>query len=85
MPKPVDLSFIDEAVEDPAELLKALPEVRYEVEAATADDDLGIRSLLERPEVFSHPWWRDQARRGSGRSPFPRRPGGVVSASYVAR
>ena len=44
-------------------------EAENEVEAA-ADDDLAIRSLLERPEVFAHPWWREQARRGACR---PRR------------
>lgn len=75
MPKPIDLSFIDEAAEDPVDLLKALPEVRYEVQAATADDDIGIRSLLERPEALAHSWWRDQARRSSNiRPPAPRGP-----------
>ena len=63
MLKPVDLSFMDEADEDPAELLRALPEIRHEVAPAPADDDLGLRSLLERPEAFAHAWWRDQARR----------------------
>jgi hypothetical protein len=64
MLKPVDLSFMDESAEDdPAELLKALPEIRNEVAATPADEDLGLRSLLERPETFSHAWWRDQASR----------------------
>jgi hypothetical protein len=70
MPKPVDLSFMDEAAEDPAELLTALPEFRHEV--APTDDDLGLRSLLERPEAFTHAWWRDQASR-SGSSIRPMR------------
>ena len=72
MLKPVDLSFMDEAAEDPAELLKALPEIRLEVAPAPAEDDLGLRSLLERPEAFSHAWWRDQASR-SGSSIRPMR------------
>jgi hypothetical protein len=63
MPNLVDLSFIDETTEEPAELLEALPDARYE--GAPADDDLGIRSLLEQPTAFAHPWWRDQARRRS--------------------
>lgn len=63
MLKPVDLSFMDEATEDPDEFLRALPEIRHEVAPAPADDDLGLRSLLERPEAFSHAWWRDQASR----------------------
>lgn len=70
MLKPVDLSFMDEAAEDPAELLKALPEIRHELAAGAADEDLGLRSLLENPEAFSHAWWRDQASRsGSGLRP----------------
>ena len=72
MPSPVDLSFMDEAAEDPAELLKALPGIRHEVAPAPVDDDLGLRSLLERPEAFSHAWWRDQASR-SGSSIVPMR------------
>ena len=72
MPRPVDLSFMDmdDAQEDPSALLDALPEIRQEVGAMPADDDLGLRSLLERPEAFAHAWWRDQAgRSGSmGRS-----------------
>jgi hypothetical protein len=71
---PVDLTFMDEAVdEDPAELLKALPEIRHEVAPASTDDDLGLRSLLEHPEMFVHAWWRDQASRsGSSARPTPR-------------
>jgi hypothetical protein len=65
MLKPVDLTFMDEAAEDPAELLRALPEIGQELAAAPLDDDLGIRSLLERPEEFAHTWWRDQASRSS--------------------
>lgn len=72
MLKPDDLSFMDEAAEDPAELLKALPEIRHEVAPAPADDDLGLRSLLEHPEAFTHAWWRDQARRGRSSSPAHR-------------
>jgi hypothetical protein len=72
MPKLVDLSFIDETAEDPAELLDVLPDIRYQVEAAAADDDLGIRSLLEQPAAFAHPWWRDQARRGRFTHEAPR-------------
>jgi hypothetical protein len=73
MIKPVDLSFMDESAEDPAELFKALPQIRHELAPAPGDDDLGLRSLLERPEIFAHAWWRDQARRGgSGARSLPR-------------
>lgn len=68
MPKLVDPSFSAEMSEDAAGLVPALPDVRCQVEAAAADDNLGIRSLLEQPEAFAHPWWREQARRGAGRA-----------------
>jgi hypothetical protein len=67
MLKPVDLSFMDEPPEDPAELLRALPEIGHELAAAATDGDLGLRSLLEHPEGFTHPWWRDQASRSGSR------------------
>lgn len=66
MRRPVDMAFIEEEADDPAELLKALPELRYDVASTHADDDLGLRSLLEHPEAFTHPWWRDQASRSGG-------------------
>jgi len=67
MPKPVDLSFMDDVgEEDPADFLRALPEIRHDVAPASADDDFGLRSLLESPAAFTHTWWLDQARRSSG-------------------
>jgi hypothetical protein len=75
MQKPVDLSFMDEAAEeDPAELLEALPAIRQEVAPARVEDDLGLRSLLERPEAFAHAWWRDQASRSGSSIRAMRRP-----------
>jgi hypothetical protein len=77
MLKPVGLSFMDEAAEeDPAELLEALPEIRHEVPPAPADDDLGLGTLLGRPDAFAHAWWRDQASR-SGSSIRPNAPPGT--------
>jgi hypothetical protein len=68
MLRPIDVAFMDtdEAQEDPSELLNALPEIRQEVGTTPADDDLGLRSLLERPEAFAHAWWREQASRSGG-------------------
>jgi hypothetical protein len=75
MPKPVDMSLIGKAAEDPAELLDDSPPIGHEVAPAPAgDDDLGLRSLLEHPETFVHPWWRDQARRSSPSIGTARRP-----------
>lgn len=70
--RPIDVTFMDEAEEEPAELLRALPEIRHELTREPAEDDLGLRSLAEHPELFSHSWWRSQASRSSARS--PRRP-----------
>jgi hypothetical protein len=74
MLKPVDLTFMDEPTDDPGELLKAWPEIRYEMGPAPADDDLGLRSLLEQPEAFTHAWWRDQASRGTSSTRPTHRP-----------
>jgi len=68
MLRPEDPWFLDEADDDPAELLEALPGIRQYWEPAPTEDDLGLRSLLEHPDYFAHDWWRDQARR-SGRKP----------------
>ena len=74
MLRPEDLSFLDEeAVDEPSELLRALPEISQYVAPEPPEDDLGLRSLLERPEAFAHVWWRDQASR-SGRTTRPTRP-----------
>ena len=78
MLRPEDLSFLeDEAVDEPSELLKQLPEIGQYLTPAAPEEDLGLRSLLERPEAFAHAWWRDQASR-SGRTidrlPRPTRP-----------
>jgi hypothetical protein len=73
MLRPEDLTFLDdEAVDEPSELLKALPEIGQYITPAPPEDDLGLRSLLERPEAFAHAWWRDQARK-SGRPNEPLR------------
>ncbi len=65
--RPVDVTFMDEAEDEPADLLRALPELRHELAPEPAEDDLGLRSLLEHPEVFGHSWWRAQASRSSVR------------------
>jgi hypothetical protein len=75
MLRPEDLSFLDEeAVDEPSELLKALPELSHYVAPEPPDDDLGLRSLFERPEAFAQAWWRDQARRSGRNAGVPARP-----------
>lgn len=73
MLRPDDPWFLDEAVDESDELLKALPEIRQNLVPAPPEDELGLRSLLEQPDTFAHAWWRDQASR-SGRkgAPAPR-------------
>jgi hypothetical protein len=75
MLRPDDPWFLDEAADEPGELLKALPEIRQYLAPAPPDEDLGLRSLLDQPDTgaFAHPWWRDQARRSGHRgTPRPR-------------
>ncbi len=48
-----------------------IPEVRDHVTHEPHDDELGLRSLLERPEALSKSWWRvEHARRRRARLPF---------------
>jgi hypothetical protein len=70
MLRPDDPWFLDEGVDDAAELLRSMPEIRQNLAPAPAEAELGLRSLLERPEAFAHAWWRDQAAR-SGRTNAP--------------
>ena len=48
MLKPDDFFFLDEG-EDTSELLRALPEIRHNLEPAPRDDELGLRALLDWP------------------------------------
>ena len=52
MLEPDDLLSFDD-VEDPADLLRALPEIRHNLAPLARDDELGLRSLLEWPEILS--------------------------------
>jgi hypothetical protein len=44
-------------IDAPSDLL-TIPEVRNHVTHELHDDELGLRSLLERPEALSKSWWR---------------------------
>jgi hypothetical protein len=44
-------------IDAPSDLL-TIPEVRNHVIHELHDDELGLRSLLERPEALSKSWWR---------------------------
>lgn len=54
-----DLWWMEEpSVEDPSELLTTMPELRHYL-APHDDGELGLRSVLERPDALSRAWWRD--------------------------
>ncbi|HLK36314.1 MAG TPA: hypothetical protein VKU41_06140 [Polyangiaceae bacterium] len=44
-------------LDEPADVLEAMPEIRQLVDPDRDDDELGLRSLLEDPEVLSNAWW----------------------------
>jgi hypothetical protein len=54
MLKPDDFSFLDDS-EDPSELLRDLPEIRYSLEPAPKGEELGLRALLDWPEISPPP------------------------------
>jgi len=43
------------------EMLQALPEIRQHLAPAPPEEELGLRSLLERSDTFVHTWWHDQS------------------------
>jgi hypothetical protein len=58
-----DLLSIEELpVEEPAELLSEMPEIRRCV-GLERGEGLGFRSILERPETLSKAWWLDASAR----------------------
>jgi hypothetical protein len=46
----------DIALDDSADLLLTMPEIRQLVDPARPDEQLGLRSILERPETLSKAW-----------------------------
>lgn len=55
MLQPDEIFPFDEG-EDPAELLRALPEIRDNVAPAPRDEELGLRSLLDWKEPMPPTW-----------------------------
>jgi hypothetical protein len=53
-----DLWLMEEvlSLDEPAELLRTMPEIRQLVDPDRHDDELGLRSILERPEALSKAW-----------------------------
>lgn len=76
-----DLWWVEEVPpEEPSELLRVMPEIRQYVENDPHDDELGLRSVLDHPEVLSKAWWR-QARKRKRHASHARRQGHVLRAA----
>ncbi len=59
-----DLWWVEDVPsEEPSDLLRVMPEIRQSVENEPHDDELGLRSVLERPEVLSKAWRRKEITR----------------------
>lgn len=62
-----DLCWTEElTVDEPAELLRTMPEIRQSLDPEPADEAIGLRSILEHPDALSRAWRRQAftARRG---------------------
>lgn len=55
-----DLWLVEELrIEEPSDPL-TIPEIRHHTVHEPHDEELGLRSLLERPEALSKAWWREE-------------------------
>jgi hypothetical protein len=62
-----DLFLLEEdPTDEPSDLL-TIPQVRHHVSHDHRDDELGLRSLLERPEALPVSLWGGAARKGKPR------------------
>jgi predicted glycosyltransferase len=58
-----DLWLMEELpVEEPSELLRTMPEIRQYLEPERTEE-VGLRSILERPEALSKAWCHANTRR----------------------
>jgi len=54
---PNDLWLMEELpLDEPADVLLAMPEIRQLVSPDHGDEELGLRSILERPEALTQAW-----------------------------
>jgi hypothetical protein len=84
MLNPNDLWLMEEvlSLDEPAELLLTMPEIRQLVDPDRHDDELGWRSILERPEALSKAWWHSaQAERRQRFTKSVRRNADVLRAA----
>jgi hypothetical protein len=78
------LELMEEAhpLDEPGDLFRTIPEIRQFVDQDRDDEELGMRSILERPEALSKAWWHSahekRHRHGSKR---PKRHAEVLRAA----
>jgi hypothetical protein len=69
-------------LDEPVDLLQTMPEIRQWVDPERHDEELGLRSILERPDVLSKAWWRSaHAKRRLRTSRGPKRHADVLRAA----
>jgi hypothetical protein len=79
-----DLWLVEEELplDEPADVLTAMPEIRQLVDPERDDEELGLRSILERPEALSKAWRRcTRAERHQGTSKSGKRHVDVLRAA----
>ncbi len=58
------LWLVEEPVlDEPADLLTTIPEIKQHIAHEPHDDELGLRALLEMPEAPPLPWWCEEQQR----------------------
>lgn len=72
-----DLWLMDQdlSLDEPPDVLEAMPGMRQLLDPDRHDDELGLRSMLESPEQLSRSWWRTakaHPRRAKRRAGVPR-------------
>ncbi len=84
MPDQNDLWLMEEEIplDEPSELLLTMPEIRQLFDPDPPDEQLGLRSILDRPETLSKAWRKStHSARRRRPSKLARRHGDVLRAA----
>jgi hypothetical protein len=65
------------SLDEPSDVLATMPGMRQRLDPDLHDGELGLRAMLERPELLSKFWWRT----ANGRPQRVRRHVGVLRAA----
>lgn len=53
--------LVEEPVlDEPADLLTTIPQIKHHIAHEPHDDELGLRALLDTPEAPAPPWWSEE-------------------------